>query len=65
MPVLPQPSAIRPSIAPKAAPAGDLWFLGWLPESLQNENGLMVLAGAGVVILAGIVFAVLTMTHVI
>jgi len=65
MPVLPQPSAIRPSIAPKAAPAGDLWFLGWLPESLQNENGLMVLAGAGVVILAGIVFAVLAMTHVI
>ncbi len=65
MPVLPQPSAIRPSIAPKAAPAGDLWFLGWLPESLQNENGLMVLAGAGVVILAGIVFAVLAMKHVI
>jgi len=46
---------------PPAAPA----FLEWLPAPLRSHHGLMVLAGVAVVLLGGVAYAILAITHVI
>jgi serine/threonine protein kinase len=61
----PAPAATRPSLARKTTPAAFPPFLEWLPESLHNDRGLMLAAGAAVVVLAGVVFAILATTHII
>jgi serine/threonine protein kinase len=59
------PAVPVPAVTPKAMPAAVPMFLEWLPATLHNDRGLMLAAGAGVVLLAGVVFAILAMKHVI
>ena len=61
------PAAVEshPSVAPEAAPAALPEFLAWLPAPLRSERGMMLLAGAAVVLMAGIVCAILAMAHLV
>jgi eukaryotic-like serine/threonine-protein kinase len=67
-----RPSAIVPpasekaaSVASKPAPAAVPAFLKWLPAQLRSHHGLMLLAAAAVILLAGIIYAVLAIAGVV
>jgi serine/threonine-protein kinase len=66
-PVRPTPvsapaASIRP---PKPAPATVPGVLERLPARLRSPHGLMLLAGGAVILLAGIVYAILALAHLI
>jgi len=56
---------IHPRVAVQPPPAAVLRFLEWLPAPLRSHHGLMLLSGTAVVLLAGVVFAILAIAHVI
>jgi serine/threonine protein kinase len=54
-----------PSVPPKPAPAAAPRLLERLPAPLRSHHGLMLLTGVAVVLLAGVTYAILAISHVI
>ncbi len=70
-PVTPPPAPARQAVAAlseaASADAGNALpgFLGWLPESLRGNGGLIFISAAAVLIFAAVIFAILAIAHVV
>jgi serine/threonine-protein kinase len=64
LPAMP-PATFRTEQPPEPPPSATTGFLERLPAPLRSEGGLMLLAGAAVLLLAGVAYVILALTHVI